>query len=128
MAIDSQVFDSRRHPQAKLKYIYKLKFCEINRFSNNPKDLHKPFNKVIPWVCYEQAAPDTKTKQYKQTTLEDVQRKFLKFPFKYKYLKQDLILEVFSCLDTREENEGDVSYDSSHAIRNVETLLFKCAF
>lgn len=128
MAVDSQVFDQRRHPQARLKYIYKLKFCGINRFSNMTEDLHRPCNKVLRWVEYEQALPDSKTGQYRVTTLEDMKRKFLKFPFKCKYLKQDLVLEVSSCLDTRDHNQPDESYDSSSDHRNVETLLFKCAF
>lgn len=75
-------------------------------------NLHKPSNKVLRWIEYEEAVPDHKSKQYEYTTLEDVKRKFIKFPFKYKYLKEDLVLEVSSCLDTRDhDSPGEDSAD-----------------
>lgn len=44
--------------------------------------------------------------------------KHIKLPFKFKYIKQDVIFEVSSCLDNT--RPGDV--------RNVESLLFSSTF
>lgn len=134
MAIDTQVLDPKQDPGNVYKYVYRLKFCEIDRFSTQADNMHKRCTKMLRWVEYEEAAPDFKQRSVINSTLRNRKRKFVKFPFKYKYLKQDVVLEVSSCLDVRNQKQNNAmrednqSFDSENDIRNIETLLFKVAF
>jgi hypothetical protein len=130
MAVDTFALNPNQDPGSIYKYVYRLKFCEIDRFSASAESLHQKCNKMLRWVEHEEAEPDSK-KFLINSTLRSSKRKFLKFPFKYKYLKQDLVLEVACCLDNRprgSKKKGDASFDSVNEIRNAETLLFKAAF
>jgi hypothetical protein len=101
MAVQTVILDPCRDLSARRKLVYRLKFCEIDRFSSQPDSMHKKSDKVFRWVDYEEEMPDPKSKKFKSSSLGKVKRKFLRFPFKFKYLKQDLVLEVYSALDTR---------------------------
>jgi len=87
---------------------------------------------MLRWVEYESAEPRSLKTSCINSTLRRSKRKFLKFPFKYKYSKQDLLLEVSSCIDNRSQADFKTkqfeSENSEHDIRNVETLLYKAAF
>jgi len=57
----------------------------------------------------------------------------LKFPFKYKYLKQDIVLEVAICINNAHhrnslKKRGGSLIKHDNGIRNAETLLYKAAF
>lgn len=104
MAIDTRVVFPRQDPGEVYKYVYRLKFCEIDRFSSQADNMHKRCNKMLRWVEHEEAEPNPKSRAMVNSTLRHPKRKFLKFPFKYKYLKQDLVLEISACLDSRTHN------------------------
>lgn len=127
LQINTKIHDPNRDLLAKRKYVYRLKFCDINRFSDTSENMHKT-TKCIRWVTYEESLPDHKSKQFKFSTLSNSKSKTIRFPFKFKYLKQDLILEVSSCLDTRSKALTDNLYESQYDLRNVETLIYKAQY
>ena len=123
--VKSMVLDPQLPSLKPRKYIYRLKFSDVNRFS----DENSP-SKVIRWEERERSthlhnlSPSSKslrqTHSKPYTTLHDMKQKQIKIPFKFKYLKQDIIFEVSSCLDNRQQGPDD--------LRNIETLLYRATF
>jgi len=58
MAVDTLVLDPKHDPGHVYIYIYRLKFCEIDRFSTQADKMHKKSTKVLRWVEYEEASSD----------------------------------------------------------------------
>lgn len=114
MAIDTKAIFPLQDPGEVYKYIYRLKFCEIDRFSSHADKMHLKCNKMLKWVEHEEAEPNPKHKGIINSTLRHPKRKFLKFPLKYKYLKQDLVLEISAFLDLRPKNKQNQSGDQNN--------------
>jgi len=58
LAINSVIHEVKRNKSQRRKYIYRLKFCEVNRFNTDVEKVGDDYSKVIKWTESEASLPD----------------------------------------------------------------------
>ena len=107
LAIASKIVNPNRNLYEKQIFVYTLKIVDINRFvgAASPSSYYQG-QKVFTWHESEEIDLDPKSKTYKTSSLEKTKRKHLKLPFKFKYIKSDVIFEVASAPEPPKRTES----------------------